>query len=134
MRISGKRREEICLGHMQAENAHRFDEAIGFFPQPRYELAATGEVSCTRTSPKSSGASRCNPSLRARCTEEVARDVPSGPLSMEGLSRLAASTAVVMEAKRLVPLVPLHSGVLDGRSPAAGTTCRKAGRSISRCT
>ena len=39
-----KRREEICLGHMQAENAHRFDEAIGFFERPRYELIATGEV------------------------------------------------------------------------------------------
>jgi steroid delta-isomerase-like uncharacterized protein len=39
-----KRREEICLGHMQAENAHRFDEAIAFFAQPRYEYAATGEV------------------------------------------------------------------------------------------
>jgi predicted ester cyclase len=29
---------------MRAENAHRFDEAIGFFAQPRYELVATGEV------------------------------------------------------------------------------------------
>lgn len=29
---------------MQAENAHRFDEAIGFFARPRYELVATGEV------------------------------------------------------------------------------------------
>ena len=38
------RREEICLGHMRAENAHRFDEAIGFFALPRYELLATGEV------------------------------------------------------------------------------------------
>jgi hypothetical protein len=27
-----------------AENAHRFDEAIGFFARPRYELLATGEV------------------------------------------------------------------------------------------
>jgi steroid delta-isomerase-like uncharacterized protein len=39
-----KRREELCLGHMSAENAHRFDEAIGFFARPRYELVATGEV------------------------------------------------------------------------------------------
>ena len=53
-----KRREEICLGHMQAENAHRFDEAIAFFAQPRYEMVATGEIydgagpsagSCRRT-------------------------------------------------------------------------------------
>jgi hypothetical protein len=28
---------------MRAENAHRFDEAIGFFARPRYELLATGE-------------------------------------------------------------------------------------------
>ncbi len=32
------------MGHMRAENAHRFDEAIGFFARPRYELLATGEV------------------------------------------------------------------------------------------
>ncbi|HEX3328084.1 MAG TPA: ester cyclase [Actinomycetota bacterium] len=38
------RREETCLGHMRAENAHRFDEAIEFFARPRYELVATGEV------------------------------------------------------------------------------------------
>jgi retinoid hydroxylase len=50
------------------------------------------------------------PGLRARCAEEVARYVPDGPLSMEGLSRVAVSTAVVMEAKRLVPLVPLAFG------------------------
>ena len=29
---------------MTAENAHEFDEAIGFFHRPRYELVATGEV------------------------------------------------------------------------------------------
>lgn len=39
-----KNREVTCLGHMTAENAHRFDEAIGFFSRPRYELVATGEV------------------------------------------------------------------------------------------
>jgi steroid delta-isomerase-like uncharacterized protein len=39
-----RRREEICLGHMRAENAHRFDEAIGYFAHPRYELVATGEI------------------------------------------------------------------------------------------
>ncbi len=50
------------------------------------------------------------PGLRARCTEEVARYVPDGPLSMEGLSRVAVCTTVVMEAKRLVPLVPLAFG------------------------
>ncbi|SRR6266567_2566866 len=39
-----KKREEACIGHMTAENAHAFDEAIGFFAHPRYDLLATGEV------------------------------------------------------------------------------------------
>jgi steroid delta-isomerase-like uncharacterized protein len=39
-----KKREEICVGHMTAENAHEFDHAIGFFERPRYEVVATGEV------------------------------------------------------------------------------------------
>jgi steroid delta-isomerase-like uncharacterized protein len=39
-----KRREEICLAHMTAENAHDFDKAIGLFARPRYDLMATGEV------------------------------------------------------------------------------------------
>ena len=39
-----RRREEICLGHLQTENAHRFDEAIAFFARPRYEMMATGEI------------------------------------------------------------------------------------------
>jgi steroid delta-isomerase-like uncharacterized protein len=38
------RREEICVGHMTAENAHQFDSAIGFFARARYEIVATGEV------------------------------------------------------------------------------------------
>ena len=37
-------REEICVGHMRAENAHEFESAIGFFERPRYEVVATGEV------------------------------------------------------------------------------------------
>jgi steroid delta-isomerase-like uncharacterized protein len=39
-----RRREEICVGHMTAENAHRFEEAIDRFATPRYEILATGEV------------------------------------------------------------------------------------------
>jgi steroid delta-isomerase-like uncharacterized protein len=38
------RREEVCLAHMHAENAHVFDDAIGRFHHPRYEIVATGEV------------------------------------------------------------------------------------------
>ncbi len=49
--------------------------------------------------------------LAARCTEEVQREQPAGaPLSLEGLGRLTTCTAVVNEAKRLVPLVPLAFG------------------------
>ncbi len=50
------------------------------------------------------------PDLRARCAEELARCAPTGPLSMADLSRAATCRAVVMEAKRLVPLVPLAFG------------------------
>lgn len=39
-----KKRDAVCVGHMTAENAHEFDEAIGFFARPRYEIVATGEV------------------------------------------------------------------------------------------
>ena len=38
-----RKREEICVGHMDAENEHRFDAAIGFFARPRYDIVATGE-------------------------------------------------------------------------------------------
>jgi cytochrome P450 len=61
-----------------------------------------------------------DPDLRARCTEEVGRYAPDGPLSMERLSRLAASWAVVMEAKRLVPLVPLAFGRARRRFECGG--------------
>src|SRR6478609_1213868 len=39
-----QQREETCLGHIRAENAHEFDRAIGFCARPRYDLLATGEV------------------------------------------------------------------------------------------
>jgi cytochrome P450 len=50
------------------------------------------------------------PDLRARCAQEVARYAPDGRLSLQSLSQAATSMAVVMEAKRLVPLVPLAFG------------------------
>jgi steroid delta-isomerase-like uncharacterized protein len=34
----------VCVGHMEAENAHEFEQAIGLFDHPRYEIVATGEV------------------------------------------------------------------------------------------
>jgi steroid delta-isomerase-like uncharacterized protein len=39
-----RKREETCVGHMTAENAHEFDDCIGFFDHPRYEIVPTGEV------------------------------------------------------------------------------------------
>jgi steroid delta-isomerase-like uncharacterized protein len=39
-----KVREDVCVGHMTAENAHDFEKAIGFFATPRYEILATGEI------------------------------------------------------------------------------------------
>jgi cytochrome P450 len=50
------------------------------------------------------------PELRARCADEVAAHAREGPLSPDALSRMATSTAVVLEAKRIVPLVPLAYG------------------------
>jgi steroid delta-isomerase-like uncharacterized protein len=39
-----KTREDIVRRHMLAENEHRFEEAIGTFAHPRYELIATDRV------------------------------------------------------------------------------------------
>lgn len=38
------RREAVVREHMEAENHHDFDTALGTFDHPRYELIATGEV------------------------------------------------------------------------------------------
>jgi len=50
------------------------------------------------------------PELLRRCREEIRQHVPEGPLTMIALSRLAVSTRVILEAKRLAPLVPLAFG------------------------
>jgi cytochrome P450 len=60
------------------------------------------------------------PDLRARCAEEMMRYASDGPLSMEGLAQAATSTAVVMEAKRSVPLVPLAFGRAQRTFPCGG--------------
>jgi steroid delta-isomerase-like uncharacterized protein len=39
-----KKREEICVGHMTAENAHEFGTAIDRFDHPYYEIVPTGET------------------------------------------------------------------------------------------
>ena len=40
----GERRLELVRQHMDSENVHDFDAALGTFDHPRYELMATGEV------------------------------------------------------------------------------------------
>ncbi|HEV3032709.1 MAG TPA: cytochrome P450 [Polyangia bacterium] len=51
-----------------------------------------------------------DPALRARCEAEVRDHAASGPLTMESLAKLRACLAVVLEAKRYVPIVPLVFG------------------------
>lgn len=50
------------------------------------------------------------PSLLARCREEIRAHAAGGPLTLPALSRLEGITRVVLEAKRLSPLVPLAFG------------------------
>jgi cytochrome P450 len=64
--------------------------------------------------------------LHARCAEEIGEHQPAGSLSMAGLAQLTTCTAVVLEAKRWVPLVPLAFGrarrtfTCSGREVPAG--------------
>lgn len=37
-------REAVIKEHMDSENEHRFDDTLGTFDHPRYELIASGEV------------------------------------------------------------------------------------------
>lgn len=39
-----KIRQELVREHMESENRHDFETALGTFDHPRYELVATGEV------------------------------------------------------------------------------------------
>jgi steroid delta-isomerase-like uncharacterized protein len=39
-----ERRLAVVREHMESENEHRFDDTLGTFAHPRYELIATGEV------------------------------------------------------------------------------------------
>lgn len=39
-----RRREERVRRHMEAENVHEFDDVIGTFAHPRYELIATDRI------------------------------------------------------------------------------------------
>jgi len=50
------------------------------------------------------------PELRERCVSEIRERAPNGPLTMEALEGLQVCMNVVLEAKRLVPLVPLAFG------------------------
>jgi cytochrome P450 len=50
------------------------------------------------------------PRLRERCAAEISAHAAAGPLSVAALSRLTTTMNVILEAKRLVPLVPLAFG------------------------
>src|SRR5207249_7857882 len=50
------------------------------------------------------------PDLRDRCAKEIGEHAPHGQLRLQDLEQLRTSTTVVMETKRLVPLVPLAFG------------------------
>ena len=39
-----RKREQIVVEHMESENRHEFDVALGTFDHPRYELVPTGDV------------------------------------------------------------------------------------------
>jgi steroid delta-isomerase-like uncharacterized protein len=39
-----ERREAVVREHMESENHHEFDVALGTFAHPRYEIVPTGEV------------------------------------------------------------------------------------------
>jgi cytochrome P450 len=48
--------------------------------------------------------------LRARCAQEIREYAPAGPLTVAALAKLRFTTSVILEAKRLTPLVPLAFG------------------------
>lgn len=48
--------------------------------------------------------------LRARCAQEIREYAPAGPLTMAALAKLRLTTSVILEVKRLAPLVPLAFG------------------------
>ena len=48
--------------------------------------------------------------LHARCATEIHEHAPSGPLTIEALTKLQTSMNVVLESKRCVPLAPLVFG------------------------
>jgi len=50
------------------------------------------------------------PTLRERCLAEVREHSPSGPITIEALSKMRLSTAVILETKRYLPIVPLAFG------------------------
>lgn len=62
------------------------------------------------------------PELRVRCAQEIREHAPSGPLTMAALAKLRLTTSVILEVKRLAPLVPLAFGRARRTFPCAGFT------------
>jgi cytochrome P450 len=61
-----------------------------------------------------------DPALAARCAHEIHEHAGEGALTLDGLDRLSTSIAVVLEAKRRVPLVPLAFGRAQRSFACAG--------------
>jgi steroid delta-isomerase-like uncharacterized protein len=97
-----RKREQVCVGHMDAENDHRFDAAIGFFARPRYDIVATGE--------RFDGASRVGDLMRENVTA-----FPDFHYHVERLHH--ADDAIVVEGR----FGGTHQGTWRGL-PATGRT------------
>lgn len=66
-----------------------------------------------------------NPDIRRRASEEVKRVSPSGPLTLEQLRELTYLSQVLMEVKRMSPVVPAMFAVAKEaceRAVVAGLT------------
>jgi cytochrome P450 len=67
-----------------------------------------------------------HPEVRRRLADEVSRLAPDGPLTLEGLAAMPYLRQVVMEVKRLCPIIPAIFGrartdfELDGKTVPAG--------------
>ena len=61
-----------------------------------------------------------HPDVRERLREEIRRLAPTGPLTVEALAAMPYLRQVVMEVKRLCPIIPASSARRGPRSRSAG--------------
>ncbi len=92
------KREAIVVEHMESENRHEFDVALGTFDHPRYELVPTGDV-------------YDGPEEVAAYYEETRRAFPDQRNELIALHH--ADDAVILEAN----LYGTHDGPYRGLPP-----------------